>query len=158
MNVKKITLVYILFLVCVVAGFDSNIFPKPYVLAKQYIPAVEWKKYAVYRIPYDDKIAHFFLVGALTFLVNLSLSLTQVSLGKITVLKGSLLLGLFVTLEEFSQMLFPSRSFSWADLMANYAGVLCFGYTAICFMQHRHIIETKLPHFLRMWLQHPEGK
>ncbi len=155
MNVKKVMWLYIVFLTCIVVGFNSDIMPKPYGLAKQYIPAAKLRKLAAYRIPNDDKVAHFFMVGLLAFLVNLSLSLSRVSFGKTAVLKGSLILMVFVTIEESSQAFFPSRSCSLGDLLANYAGIWCFGQAAVYYTTHRDSIDMKLPHFLRTWLQQP---
>ena len=36
MNIKKITLIYVLFLTVVVVGFNSELIPKPYKLVKYY--------------------------------------------------------------------------------------------------------------------------
>ena len=153
MTIKKITIIYILFLIVIVAGFDSGLLPKPYQVAKHFAPLAELAQRIPYRIPYDDKIAHFFLVGALALCVNLSMSLASVRIGKRKFLKGSLFLLIFVTFEEASQMLFPWRSFSLGDLFANYAGILCFGRAAVYLMEHKSEILPKLPRVLAPLLQ-----
>lgn len=145
MTIKKITIAYILFLTFLVVGFDSNLMPKPYQLAKHFAPLAELAQRVPHRIPHDDKLAHFFLVGALALCVNLSLSLSSFSVGKRKILKGSLFLLIFVTFEEASQMLFPWRSFSLADLFANYAGIFCFGRAAIYLSEHKASILPRLP-------------
>ena len=148
MTMKKITMLYILFLTVIVLGFDSGLIPEPYELAKQAGPLAKLARQFTYRIPYDDKIAHFFLVGALAFCVNLSLSLASFTIGKRKVLKGSALLLIFVTLEETSQAFFPWRSCSLGDLAANYAGILCFGWAAKSLMAHKTELLPKLPRML----------
>ena len=148
MTIKKITIAYILFLTVVVAGFDCGFMPKPYQLAKHFAPLAELARRVPYRVPYDDKIAHFFLVGVLALFVNLSLSLSFFSVGRVKILKGGLFLLVFVTFEEASQMLFPWRSFSLGDLFANYAGILCFSWVAVYLVKHKASILPKLPRVL----------
>jgi len=146
MKLKWLTVAYIMLLVSVMTILDFELLPTPRNLVKKYAPDTFVAVHFPQRLPYDDKLAHFFLVGALALLVNLSLSLSQVTIRKIKILKGSLVLLVLVTLEEFSQMLFPARSFSWFDLFANYAGILCFGRAAIYLMTNRAAIETKIPY------------
>ncbi len=148
MTIKKITIAYILFLTLIVVGFDSGLMPKPYELAKRFAPLADLAHRVPHRIPHDDKIAHFFLVGALALCVNLNLSLASFSVGKRKILKGSLFLLIFVTFEETSQLLFPWRSFSLGDLFANYAGILCFGRAAIYLVEHKASILPRLPRVL----------
>ena len=45
-------------------------------------------------------------------------------------------MALFVTAEEFSQILLKYRGFSLTDLLADYAGILCFGQLA-AYLTHR---------------------
>ena len=54
----------------------------------------------VHAIPGGDKLAHCVLMGTLAFLVNASMGAVRVGL----FLKGSLIVGVLVTLEEFSQI------------------------------------------------------
>jgi len=146
MKLKWIAVMYVIFLLFVSLSLDFELLPKPRELVKKYAPNMSGK--IPRRIPYDDKIAHFFLAGALSLLVNLSLSLSQVTVGNTRILKGSLLLFVFITIEECSQSLFPARSFSLGDLFSNYAGVLCFGRAAIYLMNNRAAIEPRLPHVI----------
>ncbi len=149
MTLKHVTIGYVVFLVLTVAILDFELIPTPREMVKHYAPdTLVARHYPEKFLPYEDKIAHFFLVGALAFLVNISLSLSQITVGRIKILTGSLILLVLVTLEEGSQAWFPSRSLSVNDLLANYAGILCFGWAAIATMRHRDILEPKLPPIL----------
>jgi VanZ family protein len=148
MNLKSLTISYILFLVIVSAVLDLELVPEPRVLVKKYVPRSVLPQKLPHRIPYDDKIAHFFLAGALSLLVNLNLSLSHVTIGKIKFLKGSMILLIVLIVEECSQSFFPSRSLSWKDLVSGYAGVLCFGQIAMYLVKNRAAIEPKLPRII----------
>ena len=154
MKLKWIVVIYVIFLLFVSLSLDFELLPKPREFVKKYAPNISGK--IPRRIPYDDKIAHFFLAGALSFFVNLNLSLSQVTIGNTKILKGSLLLFVLITIEECSQSLFPARSFSLGDLFFNYAGVLCFGRAAIYLMNNRAAIEPKLPQVVAMLIWTPE--
>jgi polysaccharide biosynthesis protein VpsQ len=77
-----------------------------------------------------DKVGHFVLVGGSAFLLNLAFGLRQwKALGRSWLL-GSTLIAAAVTIEEFTQLWFPSRSFDLLDLAADFAGIVCFGWLA----------------------------
>lgn len=82
------------------------------------------------RIPYGDKLGHFFLMGMLSFVVNLALQTRKLVVWKFEFLLGSLLVGLIVTIEEFSQMFIGGRAFDWFDLVADFSGIIVFGEIA----------------------------
>jgi VanZ family protein len=83
------------------------------------------------RIPFADKGVHFFLVGTLTFLATASLIEYFSSRDPGRVALASVLFFAFVfTLEEISQGPISGRNASVKDLLANYAGVLVFGFLA----------------------------
>lgn len=145
-TLKRLTIAYILFLLFTVIILDFHLFPEPRELVKAYAADTALAKhYPKEFLPYEDKIAHFFLVGSLALLVNLCLSLSRISIGRFSFLNGSLILLILVTIEEVSQMWFPDRSCSWSDLFANYAGIICFGQLAIALMNQRTFFEPKLP-------------
>ena len=80
--------------------------------------------------PGSDKVGHFVLIGALAGLLNLALGLREVRwLGRGWLL-GSVLIVIFCTLEEISQLWLPARSFDLLDLAGDYAGILFFGWLA----------------------------
>jgi VanZ family protein len=158
MTIKHITAAYVLFLMITVIILDFDLIPTPRELVQQHAPEIlVAKHYPQKFLPYEDKIAHFFLVGALAFLVNLSLSLSQITIGRFRVLTGSLFLLVFVTLEEGSQAWFPSRSLSLSDLLANYAGILCFGWAAMYVIQHQEVFSKILPQRLVRLLWNSEA-
>ncbi|PIE71484.1 MAG: hypothetical protein CSA22_02970 [Deltaproteobacteria bacterium] len=79
---------------------------------------------------YVDKLAHFFIMGGMSFLLCLTLAwdrpetlFRHLALGCGTVITAT-------TLEECSQLLFPLRTFSWKDLVWSYAGIFCFALMA----------------------------
>lgn len=79
------------------------------------------------RLPAADKIGHFVFIGLLSYLVNLLCGNARLRWGRLAVLRGSLLVGTLVTLEEISQLWLPHRSFELADLLADLAGIWVFG-------------------------------
>jgi len=77
-----------------------------------------------------DKVGHFMLVGGAAFLLNLALGLREWrTLGRRWLLGGTLVAVAF-TIEEFTQMWFPSRTFDLLDLAADYCGIVFFGWLA----------------------------
>ena len=82
-------------------------------------------------LQYGDKFIHFFLIGALSFLVNrvaVQFSHSENS-GRISVIVTVTLLVIF-TVEEASQFFFPGRTASFSDLAASYAGIVAFALLA----------------------------
>jgi hypothetical protein len=76
-------------------------------------------------IPCGDKLGHLGLVGTLSFLLNLVLDGRRASASGDGMMLGSLVLLLFMTLEEASQAFLPHRSFDLIDGLANVIGVFC---------------------------------
>lgn len=90
-----------------------------------------WELFYIIRtLPYGDKIGHFGLMGLLAFLVNLSLQGRAVNLWGRSVLLGSLLVVIFVTLEELSQAFIATRTLSFMDWTADMLGIWLFGRLA----------------------------
>ncbi len=96
----------------------------------------------LYDFPYGDKLGHFLLTGLLSYVLNKRAILTRQSAHQAernasdlnlarVLLTVSLLLAFFITLEEFSQQLFPIRTFSLSDLVAGYAGIAFFAWLAL---------------------------
>ncbi|WP_256871047.1 VanZ family protein [Shewanella sp. Scap07] len=77
----------------------------------------------VRALPYGDKIGHFVLFGTLSLLLNLSLSMRVFR--PLKCYWGTLLVAVFVVVEEGSQALIPSRTFDLADLLADAGGLAC---------------------------------
>jgi hypothetical protein len=75
-------------------------------------------------LPCGDKLGHLGLVATLTLLLNLALRGRRAP-GRLSgILLGSLLVAIFMSLEECSQAVFPSRSLDLFDGLANLAGVV----------------------------------
>ncbi|MCW1886597.1 hypothetical protein OKA04_17800 [Luteolibacter flavescens] len=75
----------------------------------------------VAKIPFGDKLGHLGLVGTLTVLMNLHLKRRMAG----PMMRGSLIVLVFMMLEEGSQYFIPARSFDGYDALANLVGVIC---------------------------------
>lgn len=81
--------------------------------------------------PLGDKIVHFLLIGILDFLITASLIQTLPSRSPIWVaVSVAFILAVVFTIEEASQGSIHGRYASWKDLVANYAGIVFFGFMA----------------------------
>jgi VanZ family protein len=87
--------------------------------------------HVLHKIPYGDKIMHFLLIGGLAFMVNFSLKCAMWRIGSWSILKGSVIVAVIITLEEMSQYFLPNRSFDLIDLAANYAGIIIFSLLSL---------------------------
>ena len=87
---------------------------------------------ALYDFPNGDKVGHFFLFGVLTFFLTRAFlsSFPSKPRGWVALSIG-LILALFIALEEWSQQLFPTRTFDLLDLLASYAGIVAFALLAV---------------------------
>ena len=95
-------------------------------------------------LPLGDKMAHFLLVGTLTFFVNLLLSVRRFVFYKQKILLGSFLVFIFFTIEEFSQNFLARRNFDLVDLTANYLGIFLFGNLAYWICTKYDFLEKRL--------------
>ena len=146
-SVQQLTAIYLFSLVAIFALFDAGWSQQVRAGLSGYVPQA-WIKHFPPRLPYDDKIAHFLMMGILALLANLSLHISSFRIKRVNILKGSLLVLTFVTFEEASQMFFPTRTFSWGDLMASYLGVICVDILLHYLIHHRQVAEKKLPTIL----------
>ena len=84
----------------------------------------------LYDFPYGDKLGHFLLMGLLSFVLNwTALASHPIPKPVSVILRVSLIFAFVVTLEEFSQQLFPRRTFSLLDLAFSYAGIAFFAFS-----------------------------
>ncbi len=82
----------------------------------------------VNRVPYLDKVLHFFLIGTLMYLVAASLIEALPAYNPVVItLTTAVILALVFSIEEYSQGPIRGRTASWTDLAANYAGIIVFG-------------------------------
>ncbi len=82
----------------------------------------------LYSFPNGDKVGHFLLMGSIAFVLVMAFPSRWR-------LSGLIILAILLILEEFSQVLFKTRTFSLLDLACSLAGVSVFGYLSICFNQ-----------------------
>ena len=94
-NIKRISVLYIFMILLIIALADQG--------------HLHYLKQIVFLIPYGDKWGHFFLIGLLAFFVNLWLNCEKLKVFKWFFLKGSVIILIIITLEEFSQI-FINRS------------------------------------------------
>jgi polysaccharide biosynthesis protein VpsQ len=78
-------------------------------------------------LPFGDKFGHLFLIGTLTFLLNYALDGRTLKIGNLKVLLGCAIVAVAITIEEFSQIWMPLRTFDLIDLSANYLGIALAG-------------------------------
>jgi VanZ family protein len=85
----------------------------------------------VTAVPYADKFGHFVLMGMLTLVFNYLLRGRALALfGRRTLCLGTLIAASLVVVEEFSQLMIASRTFSLADLAADALGIAAFDWLA----------------------------
>lgn len=76
-------------------------------------------------IPYGDKVLHFGLLGTLAFLVAQWVTLSRQSFSPSRLVMTGSLVAVLITLEEFSQIFIPSRTFDLTDMTLNILGIAC---------------------------------
>jgi VanZ family protein len=91
----------------------------------------------VREMPYGDKLGHLVLMGLFSFLLNMALSCRRVRVWKASLLTGSLIVALVVTLEEVSQLFVRYRSFDPVDLVFDYLGIFSLGLVAYYLKRRR---------------------
>ncbi|WP_076416183.1 VanZ family protein [Shewanella sp. UCD-KL12] len=90
-------------------------------------------------IPYGDKLGHILLFGLLTLCANFTLNFATIKLSlrsfEPRLYKGSLLVIVFVLLEEGTQYYIPTRTFDIYDILADGLGIGMF--TFISYLCHK---------------------
>ena len=81
----------------------------------------------VNQLPVVDKVIHFCMFGLLALLANASLVRRPRWRMVGAIATGSILVLIASTVEECSNLFVACRSWSLADLAANYLGVVCLG-------------------------------
>jgi len=116
MTVRRITLLYVLLLVVIIAIANLG-------LGETFRPLVG-------MLPGGDKTGHFLAMGMLSFLALLSLAPRRVRLGARSLPAGPLVVAMLATLEELTQLFLEHRGFDLLDLTADYLGIAVFGCLA----------------------------
>jgi polysaccharide biosynthesis protein VpsQ len=83
-------------------------------------------------LPFGDKFGHTILIGTLAFLLNYALNGRTIEIGDRQILLGCSIVAVAITIEEFSQIWIPSRTFDLVDLAANYFGIGIAGWVWLC--------------------------
>jgi hypothetical protein len=108
----------------------------------------------MHRAPAGDKAMHFVLAGVLALLVNLSIRTGGATTLWSTVVPGSLIVALGCTVEEMTNLASTIRNWSFADLGANYLGIICIGVVPLvlghgltprCLTRQRSAVELGPP-------------
>lgn len=120
---KTLPFIYILLIFLLIFSADTNAFPS----------WLSWYR----KIPFGDKIGHFLLFGIFSLSLNYICKFKQMSLFTAKLFFGSVFTFVFITIEEFSQIFFSSRTFSMLDLTANYFGILILGELTSRFIRNR---------------------
>jgi polysaccharide biosynthesis protein VpsQ len=85
----------------------------------------------VNSLPFGDKFGHIIFIGTLAYLLNYALANQLIKIGKYKILLGCLIIAVIMTIEEYSQILIPNRTFDLGDLAANYLGISIAGWIRI---------------------------
>lgn len=88
----------------------------------------------VRTVPFIDKFSHFFLMGGLSFVLNMSWSGHRISWLSWSAQTGTVVVLILVTLEECSQLFLSHRKFEPMDLIWSIVGVVVFGMLASAFL------------------------
>lgn len=81
-------------------------------------------------VPAGDKLAHFVLIGGLALVANLAWRTGWLRVGPLRLMAGSVVVGLLMSAEEVTQLWITNRTFSLADLTANWLGALAASLVA----------------------------
>jgi VanZ family protein len=83
---------------------------------------------AFYNFPGGDTVAHFLILGTLTFIVTWAFPQTK-SFGSWQVPLAPLIILTLISIEELSQGFIPGRTLSLTDWLANFSGIVVGGLT-----------------------------
>lgn len=87
-------------------------------------------------IPYGDKLGHTMLFGLLTLGVNHAYFHGSNKVGWFRLYGGTILVSIFVCIEEYSQSYFPTRTLDLSDLVFSGIGISLFtGFSRLLITQ-----------------------
>ena len=86
-----------------------------------------------------DKVAHFLLFGLLTYSLSFAIKHRRLKLMTINIPLAPIIMLAATFMEECSQIVLESRTFSLLDMFANVLGVTCFGFMALAFTRRRNV-------------------
>lgn len=120
LHLIRITLVFILIYIGLVLVNPE--------LAPDFIPKMN-RSYQIdgWIIFGRDKLGHFFLIGFAALALNFLLWAKRINIFGFSLLLGSVIIAVLVTLEELRQVPLTNRHFEMFDIFYNFAGILIFG-------------------------------
>jgi len=95
-----------------------------YIIYKANTGTAPYLMQLVQTTAHADKVAHFLLFGLLSFILNIVFLFKQIRLGKHRIYRGTLLVAIFMVVEEFSQHYVATRNFDLYDLLADFSGLV----------------------------------
>jgi len=91
-----------------------------------------------YHFPLGDKIGHLLLMGLFALIIqSIAIKICKRRQTQKIILISSLVLGIILTIEECSQLILPTRNFSFLDLTFTYLGIILATILNITFWKHR---------------------
>lgn len=94
------------------------------------------------HVPGGDVTAHFVIMGIVSWMMSWGFSTTEAGARTSAFVRRSAIFLLTISLEEGSQLFFQTRTFSWADLFAGWAGVVTFTWVAFRMRASRMLPES----------------
>lgn len=116
--IRAATILYALFITGIVICASNGWFSATFAWVKSYA---------------SDKALHFTLVGTMALLLNLSFNCAAIRPDKRWLMWGTTIMLVVATVEEFSQIFVPKRTFDLLDLSCNYLGIMVLGRLALLF-------------------------
>ena len=93
----------------------------------------------VRALPYGDKLGHILLYGALTALMVVALKFKTISILKMKVQLGSILVLSFAFIEEITQLFQVNRTFDLNDIVSDVIGVVVFTVITTRYANRPHL-------------------
>lgn len=93
----------------------------------------------VRSLPYGDKLGHILLYGALTTLMVIALKFKTISIRKMNVQLGSILVLSFAFIEEITQLFLVNRTFDLNDIVSDVIGVVVFTVITTRYVNRPHL-------------------
>ncbi len=90
--------------------------------------------FLLFKIPHYDWLAHAVLYGFFCIFLDYFLQKKEVYIIKKNISLSFMLTSILIIAEEFSQILFPSRTFSFMDLLMGFTGIMFFRMLAKYFV------------------------
>ena len=94
-------------------------------------------------VPGGDKTGHVVLMCLLSTVLSWLLSFRYLEIGRMRVYYGIIAVFVFITIEEFLQLLSPYRTFDLMDLACNYIGLALAGVIIAIYADRGKVRQNK---------------